>query len=83
MESYIWKFRIPITAKEHADFFVCTFGRTRPPKPFTADQERNRLWVGTVVPVVKGDPGPVSAVTAFPPVFLFGRSFGFQGAARR
>ena len=27
MESYIWKFRIPITAKEHADFlFVLSVG---------------------------------------------------------
>ena len=38
----------------------------RPPKPFTADRERNHLWAGVGVPVVKGDTVPVFTVTALP-----------------
>ena len=39
----------------------------RPAEPLTADRERNHLWAGVGVPVVKGDTVPVFTVTALPP----------------
>ena len=42
-------------------------GQDRPPKPFTADRERNYLRTGAGVPIVKDNAVAVLAVTALPP----------------
>ena len=39
----------------------------RPPKPFTADRERNYLRAGTGVPIIKDTAVAVLTVTALPP----------------
>lgn len=39
----------------------------RPPKPFTADRERNHLRAGAGVPIVKDNAVAVLTVTALPP----------------
>ena len=41
-------------------------GQDRPPKPFTADRERNYLRAGAGVPIVKDNAVAVLAVTALP-----------------
>ena len=42
-------------------------GQDRPPKPFTADRERNHLRAGAGVPIVKDNAVAVLTVTALPP----------------
>ena len=46
----------------------------RPPKPFTADRERNHLRTGAGVPIVKDNAVTVLTVTALPP-YQAGRLF--------
>ena len=41
-------------------------GQDRPPKPFTADRERNRLGAGAGIAIIKGDTIPVIITAALP-----------------
>ena len=56
-----------ILIPENLRFQRSDLRQERPAEPLTADRERNHLWAGVGVPVVKGDTVPVFTVTALPP----------------
>ena len=56
-------------------------GQDRPPKPFTADRERNYLRAGAGVPIVKDNAVSVLTVTALPPYQGIGLFLLRQGHA--
>lgn len=56
-----------ILIPENLCFQRSSKGQDRPPIPFTADRERNRLRAGTGIAIVKGDTIPVIITAALPP----------------
>ena len=76
-----------VLSPENLCFQRSVLRQDRPAEPLAADRERNHLWAGMAVPVVKSDTVPTLAVAALPAdkgvcLFPLCRCHAVEGAIR-